>query len=167
MERSTNDNMECNPYCGGRNGVGCHKHLGGDDNHTDLLAPNGVRETENVSRVSGEPIRVINKPLFDGERVSYVPHINAYLVAAPDAFVESRAKPLCDVPPMTYGNKPSDDGNLILSESEREAILSETPALAPFVGATSARATSSRATKSATASGSRTHRPRSTTAAAR
>lgn len=133
MERSTNDDMECNPYCGGRNGVGCHKHLGGDDNHTDLLAPNGVRETENVSRVSGEPIRVINKPLFDGERVSYVPHINAYLVAAPDAFVESRAKPLCDVPPMTYGNKPSDDGNLILSESEREAILSETPALAPFV----------------------------------
>ncbi|MBR4613379.1 MAG: hypothetical protein IKO40_11775, partial [Kiritimatiellae bacterium] len=73
------------------------------------------------------------KPLFDGERVSYGPHINAYLVAAPDAFVESRAKPLCDVPPMTYGNKPSDDGNLILSEEEREAILTETPALAPFV----------------------------------
>jgi len=34
---------------------------------------------------------------------------------------------------MTYGNKPTDDGNLILSESEREAILHDTPALAPYV----------------------------------
>ena len=74
-----------------------------------------------------------NKMLFDGDRVSLVPHINAYLVAAPDAFVESRGKPLCDVPAMTYGNKPSDDGNLLLTEAEREALLAETPALAPFV----------------------------------
>ena len=73
------------------------------------------------------------KLLFDGERVLQVPHINAYLVAAPDVFVDSRSKSLCDVPPMTYGNKPSDDGNLILSEAERNAILNETPALNPFI----------------------------------
>jgi len=34
---------------------------------------------------------------------------------------------------MTYGNKPTDDGNLILSCVEREAILHDTPALAPFI----------------------------------
>ena len=34
---------------------------------------------------------------------------------------------------MTYGNKPTDDGNLILSESEREVILKDTPALASYV----------------------------------
>ncbi|MBR1836989.1 MAG: methylase, partial [Kiritimatiellae bacterium] len=102
----------------------------GEKNHTDLLTPNGVRE--DVSRVSGEQIRVL-KPIFEGDRVQRVPHVNAYLVSAPDAFVESRGTPLCDVPPMTYGNKPSDDGNLLLSEPERDAILRETPALAPFV----------------------------------
>lgn len=30
-------------------------------------------------------------------------------------------------------NKPTDDGNLILSESEREVVLKDTPALAPYV----------------------------------
>ena len=94
-----------------------------------------AKSSKSAKDISEEPSRTSReeKQLFDGERVSLVPHINAYLVPAPDAFVESRAKPLCDVPPMTYGNKPSDDGNLLLSEPERDAILRETPALAPFL----------------------------------
>jgi hypothetical protein len=73
------------------------------------------------------------KALFDGPRKTFVPHINPYLVPAPDIFVETRPRPLCDVPPMTYGNKPTDDGNFILTEAERESLLSQTPALAPFI----------------------------------
>ena len=38
-------------------------------------------------------------------RILSVSHINAYLVDAPDIFVDSRSKPLCAVPPMIYGNR--------------------------------------------------------------
>ena len=73
------------------------------------------------------------KQIFDGDRAIPAANICPYLIDAPTVFIESRAKPICDVPPMTYGNKPTDDGNLILSESEREVILKDTPALASYV----------------------------------
>ena len=39
-----------------------------NEKHTDLLTPNGVRDSEDVSRVSGEQIRVLkNKTIFDGD----------------------------------------------------------------------------------------------------
>ncbi len=52
-----------------------------------------------------------------------VPHINAYLINGPDVFVESRKKPLCNVPPMIKGSQPTDDGNLILSPAERDELI--------------------------------------------
>ena len=73
------------------------------------------------------------KTIFDGDRVISATNICPYLIDAPTVFIESRAKPVCDVPSMTYGNKPTDDGNLILSESERKVILQDTPSLAPYV----------------------------------
>ena len=73
------------------------------------------------------------KTIFDGDRIIPAANICPYLIEAPTVFIESRAKPICDVPQMTYGNKPTDDGNLILSGVEREAILHDTPALAPFI----------------------------------
>ena len=73
------------------------------------------------------------KTIFDGDRIIPAANICPYLIDAPTVFIESRAKPICDVPQMTYGNKPTDDGNLILSGAEREAILHDTPALAPFI----------------------------------
>jgi len=42
-----------------------------------------------------------------------VPHINPYLLPLPDVLVESRTTPLSPVlPPVQYGNKPSDGGHL-------------------------------------------------------
>ncbi len=52
-------------------------------------------------------------------------NICPYLIDAPTVFVEARGAPLCDVPAMTYGCKPSDGGNLILSEAERAALLAD------------------------------------------
>ena len=105
-----------------------------DGKQTYLLTPNGVRDSEKVSGVSREQIRLLKtKTIYDGDRVIFAANICPYLIDAPTVFIESRAKPICDVPPMTYGNKPTDDGNLILSESEREVILKDTPALAPYV----------------------------------
>ena len=45
-------------------------------------------------------------------------HINAYLVSGPNIVVEKSSKPLSDVSEMTFGSKPVDGGNLLLSLSE-------------------------------------------------
>ena len=60
-------------------------------------------------------------------------NINAYLVDAPFAVIESRSKPLCVVPELTKGNQPTDDGNLILSVEEREELLRMYPEVQPLV----------------------------------
>ena len=73
------------------------------------------------------------KLLFDNGQVIEVKNINGYLIDAPDIFVESRSKPLCDVPAMIYGAKPTDGGNLLLSAEEKDDLLKAEPQIAPFV----------------------------------
>lgn len=72
----------------------------------------------------------------DPEKVS---HINGYLTAAPDVFIENRGKPVNDgAPEMTKGSQPTDGGNLILSDEERAKLLAKHPELdeviRPYVG---------------------------------
>ena len=62
-----------------------------------------------------------------------VKHLNYYLMDADDVFVESRTNALYDVPPMVYGNKPTDGGYLILSPEEREQALHSEPQLAEWI----------------------------------
>lgn len=79
------------------------------------------------------------KKIYVGNQEREAENINAYLIDAPDIFVSSRSKPICDVPTMLLGNKPSDGGNLILTEEERADILCREPNLAryirPYLGA--------------------------------
>ena len=61
---------------------------------------------------------------------SYVktePSINQYLVEAPAVFIEKRTKPLCSVPEMIAGGKPTDGGNLILTEDEYKYFIQDEP----------------------------------------
>ena len=58
---------------------------------------------------------------------STVAFINPYLTPGPSVLVTKRQKPLCDVPEMRCGNKPSDGGHLILTEEERKQLLKEEP----------------------------------------
>lgn len=72
--------------------------------------------------------------LFDaGGSRRVVDHINAYLLAAPDAFIDRRTSPLFPVPIMTNGGKPTEGGHLILSEQEREDILKANPNASPLI----------------------------------
>ncbi len=68
--------------------------------------------------------------LFEGERVKEVKIINPYLVEAPAVFISGRGAPICDVPKITKGNQATDDGNFILSVSERDDLLSKDPNVA-------------------------------------
>ena len=65
--------------------------------------------------------------------VTSASNINPYLVDAPDVVVTNRSTPLCDVPKMSWGNKPTDGGHLILSPAERVELLGKEPQAAPFV----------------------------------
>ena len=79
------------------------------------------------------------KLIYDGDSFVRSKNINPYLLDAPDVLVAPRSKPLCkDIPKMTYGNKPSDGGHLLLSEQEREELLALDDSVAdlirPYVG---------------------------------
>lgn len=59
-------------------------------------------------------------------------HLNGYLLDAPDVFIENRSKPLCNVPEMTMGNQPIDDGNYLFTKKEMESFISKEPGSKQF-----------------------------------
>lgn len=65
------------------------------------------------------------KRIYIDNGVIYASNINPYLVDAPTVFVETRTRPICDVPEMNYGSMPIDDGHLILSKDDVTALLEE------------------------------------------
>ena len=80
------------------------------------------------------------KKLYSGDsRYIMADNINPYLLNAPNIFVESRNKPLCDVPDVIKGSSPVDGGNLLLDQEEYEELIQKEPLaqkyLRPFVGA--------------------------------
>ena len=68
-----------------------------------------------------------NKVLFHDDVAERVNNINAYLVDAPDVFIDSRKKPLADVPPMVFGSMANDGGFLFLNKEERDSIIAKYP----------------------------------------
>ncbi len=73
------------------------------------------------------------KRLFDYDSgngsatVTETDNISPYLTPGPDAFVTKRQTPLSPVPEMRCGNKPSDGGNLLLTDEEKAALLAAEP----------------------------------------
>lgn len=54
-------------------------------------------------------------------------NINPYLIDAPSIWIESRNKPLCDVPEIGIGNKPIDGGNYLFTEEEMLEFIKKEP----------------------------------------
>jgi len=73
------------------------------------------------------------KYLFTDNISKHVDEINPYLHAAKTVFIKARTKALCDVPKMLSGNRPTDGGNLILSEDEKNDLLQKEPGAEKFV----------------------------------
>ena len=74
-----------------------------------------------------------SKVIFDNDTKREVKNINAYLMDAPNVFVESRSKPLCNVPAIRKGNQPTDGGNLIIEASDLETFLAREPKAEKFI----------------------------------
>lgn len=60
-------------------------------------------------------------------------NINGYLIDAPNVWVESRVKPLCNVPPMTTGNRPADGGNLIIEAEDYDDFVKKEPGALKYI----------------------------------
>ncbi len=74
-----------------------------------------------------------NKSIFEYDDIKGEAHeikvknINPFLVEGKDITVENRKFPICKVPEMNYGSMPIDEGNLILTDEEKEEALKNEP----------------------------------------
>jgi hypothetical protein len=84
------------------------------------LSDREIKRIYHYASVTGKPVEAI------------VNHVNPYLVDASDMFIESRGEPLCDVPPMNFGNMPADGGEFLFTTEEKNDFLSKEPGAASF-----------------------------------
>jgi hypothetical protein len=81
----------------------------------------------------------MQKLLFTSDEYETVGHINAYLKAAPDVYITNRSQSINEgLAKVVQGSPPADDGQLLFSKEERDAMVDKYPELAeilmPFVG---------------------------------
>jgi len=73
------------------------------------------------------------KRIYEYEDIKSEPHelkvknINPYLVEGKDFVIGSRKKAICNVPEMVKGSQPTDGGNLLLSDEEKETLIKNNP----------------------------------------
>ena len=65
--------------------------------------------------------------IYSADRPQVVQNINGYLLDADNVFVESRNKPICDVPEIGIGNMPLDGGNYLFTAEEKKVFLQKEP----------------------------------------
>ena len=79
------------------------------------------------------------KTIYEYEDIKGLPHavpvkrINAYLVDAPEVFLNKRSTPIKEVPTMANGGKPTDGGHLLMNDEEKAALLALEPQAAKWI----------------------------------
>ena len=73
------------------------------------------------------------RKLYSEGHAETVPHINGFLINAPDIFIKARGRSLSGLPKMSKGSQATDGGWLIMSSQERDELLNRYIQAAPFV----------------------------------
>lgn len=80
-----------------------------------------------------------NKRIYEYEDIKGEAHeikaknINPYLVDAKDILIEKKSNPICNVPKVSFGNMPLDGGNLLLTDEEKNILLSKEPKAEKYI----------------------------------
>ena len=73
------------------------------------------------------------KFIFNGNQKTNVQNINPYLLDSDNIIVYAQRKPFINVPPMVYGNKPADGGNLIIEKEDYDEFLRKEPQSSKYI----------------------------------
>jgi hypothetical protein len=74
-----------------------------------------------------------DKYIYENDTKNTVFNINGYLLGADNIFIEKRMKPISDVPKIALGGQAIDDGNLILTEEEKNELILQEPQAESFI----------------------------------
>lgn len=75
----------------------------------------------------------VNKRIFTNSGEVVATNINGYLIDGPDIYVQSRSKPINNLPRIIKGSQPTDGGNLFFNVDEREKLIDKYPEAANFI----------------------------------
>ncbi|PPJ06382.1 SAM-dependent methyltransferase [Nocardia cyriacigeorgica] len=103
--------------------------------HTPFKWENNAKRNAGVTVIvvslrNKEPAK---KFLFQNDVRLEVSNINGYLIEGGNIFVTPRSTPLSELPPMTFGSKGTDWGNLMLEPAERDSLLKAAPEAEHFI----------------------------------
>ena len=77
--------------------------------------------------------------IYSNSEKRVVEHINGYLLPVKDISVGRTTSPISDLPPICKGSMARDEGHLILSQEEKDQLISKDPnvenIILPFIGA--------------------------------
>jgi hypothetical protein len=132
--------VSTNSICQGESVANLWKPLFADGVHIDFAHRTFRWDSEASIKahvhcvIVGFSIGSNNKPRisFTNDVAQVVENINGYLLDAEDVFIDSRSKPICDVPEIGIGNKPIDGGFYLFEKEEKEAFLKLEPAAAQY-----------------------------------
>lgn len=73
------------------------------------------------------------KKIYNDGKIKTVKNISPYLTEGDTVFIYRRGKPISPIPEMVYGNKSTDNGNLILTDEEKNSLLKDYPHSVKFI----------------------------------
>ena len=103
--------------------------------HTPFKWKNNAKSNAGVTVVIiGLQTKNINPKILYSQNISQkVQNINPYLTTGSNLIVKKRTKTLSEFPKMMKGSQPTDNGNLLLNNTEKERLLIKHPILSKYV----------------------------------
>lgn len=112
-----------------------------DDKLEIVFAHPSFKWTNNAKGNAGVTVAIIgisndkkkDKFIVKNSLFHKVKEINPYLVEGRTIYVVKRSSPISNLPRMIYGNEPRENGNLLLSKTEKNQLLKEYPNSEKFI----------------------------------
>lgn len=132
--------VSTNSICQGDQVALLWPHILEDDNEI-FFAHQSFKWTNNAKKNAGVTCVIIGlrnkssfpKFLFKDNIKTEAKNINGYLLDSSNVYVGRKSKPINNLPEMTYGNEPRENGYLMLSEEEKNELLNLSPSSSKFI----------------------------------